>query len=47
MKFKTERSNADLLESLINDIKSSLFLCSEKNLLAICKTVCDYRRDRL
>ena len=47
MKLKTERSDADLLKSLINYIKRSLLLRCEKDFLVICKTVGDYRCDSL
>ena len=47
MKFKAERRDADLLQTLIYDVQCSLFLGREKNFLAVCKTVRDYRCDGL
>ena len=47
VKLKAERRDADLFETLVNDIKSSLFLCSEKHLLIVSKTVGNYRCDSL
>ena len=47
MKLKAERSNADLLQTLINNIESCLLLSSEKHLLAARKTVGNYRCDCL
>ena len=47
MKLEAERRDADLLQTLVNNIQSSLFLGCEKNLLTICKTVRDYGCDSL
>ena len=47
VELKTERSDSDLLETLVNNVQSCLLLCREKNLLAIRKTVGDYGRNCL